>query len=736
MKNKWVCYLLLGSLLAPHLGVIAYAAAPQPTVDEAVYVNLDEYGVVDDMRIVKGTTLNGAQAISDYGNYAAVYNMTSHDAPALREDGVDFTLSDVDGQRFYYECIPNDPASLQMPWTFDVSYKLDGVPYAAKDLAGASGLVEISVRAMPNLAADEYYRNNMTLMVISGANMDETKSLEAPGAQIQSMGSYKFAVFMGLPGEENTYTFRIGSDHFESMGVYMLMAPATLSQLDTISDFRDVRDTLESAHDDVYAGLRDMLATMDSMQSGIQSMANGFADIDAMRQRLIASRGALDPDLDAVLDVLQTLAGDSDAILPEMEAALNNINDFHGNINGILTNLSDSRQDIARYYNLLIDVRDNLKQFESFLHDLDKETGENWLHTEELKSALKDLRTDSRSLQDELEDLRKELDGIGVITISMSSAMANVINTTQRQIDRLQSQISGLDPDDPLYNAVQSTLTQLEQQLVTLQQFAYTIQNVANVMDDMEKALEYVLMSTEALLHSIDTLCSAMELTITALEETDNALREYRGLGQQSAEHGQKAAQLATQTLSRLDDLLLQIQPLIDTLDQINVDANSLIPKIQTAGTTLTNTINAGNTLLLHTRDTLRSLRSQADIGTQQALNGLIDVLGRAAASGGTTNSLQTATDSIHDTISDEVDQLDSDSNILNMDNSLALHSVTSGKNPSPASVQFILRTSEISVDEMAEVQAEEAAAEDIGVWARIVNIFKKLITAIRSVFE
>ncbi len=96
MKNKWVCYLLLGSLLAPHLGVIAYAAAPQPTVDEAVYVNLDEYGVINDMRIVKGTTLNGAQAISDYGNYAAVYNMTSHDAPALREDGVDFTLSNVE----------------------------------------------------------------------------------------------------------------------------------------------------------------------------------------------------------------------------------------------------------------------------------------------------------------------------------------------------------------------------------------------------------------------------------------------------------------------------------------------------------------------------------------------------------------------------------------------------------------------------------------------------------------
>ncbi|MGN1008636.1 MAG: hypothetical protein ACI4PV_06785, partial [Butyricicoccus sp.] len=117
-------------------------------------------------------------------------------------------------------------------------------------------------------------------------------------------------------------------------------------------------------------------------------------------------------------------------------------------------------------------------------------------------------------------------------------------------------------------------------------------------------------------------------------------------------------------------------------------------------------------------------------------LDGLIDVMQRAANSGGTTNSLQNATDSIHNTISDEVDSIDEDSNVLNIDNSLALRSFTSDRNPSPSSLQFILRTSEISVDEAAELQEQAAEEKDIGVWGRIVNIFKKLFAALTEAFS
>lgn len=741
-RNKWSrlpAAVLALTLLAPRLGLLAGAAAPQPTTDEAVYVNLDEYGALADMRVVKGVTLNGAQALADYGQYEAVYNMTSHDEPSLRDDGVDFTLDGVDGQRFYYECIPSDPASLQMPWTFDVSYKLDGVPAAADALAGAKGLVEMTIHAIPNPAADEYYRNNMTLLVGTGANMDDTKSLEAPGAQIQSMGSYKFAVFMGLPGEENTYTVRIGSDSFESMGIYMLMAPATLSQLDTIADFRNVRDKLEGAHDDVYDGLSALLDTMTGMQGSVQSMADGIAGLDSVRKQLIDARGTIDPDVDAALDVLETLAGDSDALIPELTTLQNNLNALHGNMTGMLATLTESRADITSYQELLKDLKTNLSNLEDFMDDIDDATGSNWLYLDDIRSALKGLRTDSGNLQDELDDLRDELDGLDVLGGSLSTVVQKLSASIQNQIDAVDEKIEALDPEMPGYDqavaAAQALRQQLEQQRSVLQNLSQELRRISNTLEDLQNASSNTLAAIGDMLGGLNKLLSASESVVDALDDLNDVLEDYKGLGQDTAQLGQQAADLASQTLTRVDDLLAQIEPLQSTLNQINAGSNALIPKVQAAGTSLTGTLRAANTLLTDTRDVLRSVRSGADSSTQQTLDSLIDVLQRAANTGDTTGSLQNATDSIHNTISDEVDTLDEDSNVLNMDNSLALRSFTSDKNASPSSLQFILRTSEISVDEMAEVQAEEAAAEDIGVWGRIVNIFKKLFEAVASVF-
>lgn len=686
---------LTGALLAPQAAPLALAAAPEPTTDEAVYVNLDEYGALRDMRVVKGVTLNGATSLSDYGSYEEVNNLTSHDEPQLRSDGVDFALGEVSGSRFYYECVPSDPDALQMPWTFDVSYKLDGVPSTAEALAGASGLVEISVHAIPNPAADEYYRNNMTLLIATGANMDETKSLEAPGAQIQSLGSYKFAVFLGLPGEESTYTVRIGSDSFESMGVYMLMAPATLSQLDTIADLRRVRDTLGDAHDDLYNGLSAMLTTMSGMQGGLQSMADGMAGIDEIRRQIIASRGTIDPDIDAALTQLERLAGSSDALIPELTTAQTNLNAFHGDLTEVLTRLSDSRADIDSYKTLLTGLRRDLANLEDFLDELDDQASDDF-YLSQIRSALKSLGTDADNLSDQLSDLR--------------DALSNLRHVEDILNDMLQIFPEGTLLGDPI---------------------ARLLRTLSPIADEAGNTFQ----SLEDLCDSLRKLTDSSAAMVGQLEDLTEVLDDYRGLGGDMASLGQQATELAESTLTRVDGLLAQAEPIQQTLDQTNTDLNAAIPKVTDTAAALNDTVKAANTLLTDTRDTLRSLRDQADASTQQSLDGLIDVMQRAANSGDTTGSLQTATDSIHGTISDEVDSIEGDSNILNIDNSLALRSFTSDKNPSPSSLQFILRTSEISVDEMAEVQAEQADEADEGVWARIVGIFKKIAAAIASIF-
>lgn len=70
--------------------------------------------------------------------------------------------------------------SVDLPWTFDVSYKLNGVEADASKLAGASGLVEVNVKATPNEKAKAYYKNNMVLTVLVPVDMEKCYSVDAP----------------------------------------------------------------------------------------------------------------------------------------------------------------------------------------------------------------------------------------------------------------------------------------------------------------------------------------------------------------------------------------------------------------------------------------------------------------------------------------------------------------------------------------------------------------------------
>ena len=339
----------------------AVAAPPEIETDEAVYINLDPYGIPEATRIVKGVNLNGHTEFTDYGDYTEVYNMSTYDQPTLQDGSVFWALEGEGMHRFYYECIPESDTAVQLPWNFDISYKLNGVPVEAEKCAGASGLVEINIHATPNEAASEYYKNNMMLICGTGIDMSKALSIEAPGAQIQSMGTYKLVVFMGLPGEENTFAVRIGSDYFENMGLLLFMAPVTLSSLDILSDLREVKNRFGESGDSLYEGLSGMLNTLQSMQSGLGTLSDGISGIDTVRRQLIADRGELDPQTDAALDALEALAGNSDSLIPELNSTKTTLTTLNATVNSMLTTIEDSAADVTEYQDLLRQMHDHLQ---------------------------------------------------------------------------------------------------------------------------------------------------------------------------------------------------------------------------------------------------------------------------------------------------------------------------------------------------------------------------------------
>ena len=59
------------------------AAPPSVEVDESLYVNMDYYGGIDDISVVKGCFLNGNTIIEDYGDYDEIINMSDRTSPTV-----------------------------------------------------------------------------------------------------------------------------------------------------------------------------------------------------------------------------------------------------------------------------------------------------------------------------------------------------------------------------------------------------------------------------------------------------------------------------------------------------------------------------------------------------------------------------------------------------------------------------------------------------------------------------
>ena len=162
----------LALLTALSAALPAGAAELSPMRDETYYATLDYYGGLMDSSVVKSIRTFGSPAISDYGVYDEIINLTDSREAAVSGDQVSFDLTGNVPEKFYFEGKTNRPYD-QFPWQLSLSYTLNGLPARAEELAGEKGVVEITLDALPRADASEYSRNNLVLTAVSMFNGDD-----------------------------------------------------------------------------------------------------------------------------------------------------------------------------------------------------------------------------------------------------------------------------------------------------------------------------------------------------------------------------------------------------------------------------------------------------------------------------------------------------------------------------------------------------------------------------------
>ncbi len=388
--------------------------------------------------------------VVDYGVYDKVMNLTDHSEPVIGEDGSITFSPEETGNRFYFEGRTKTEKS-QLPWDIKVSYRLNGVEKKAEELAGEKGLIEVNVDLVPNQGVSDYYRNNMALMASTVVDMDKNLSLEAEGAQVQSIGNLNMVVFFQLPGEEGHYSIRIGTDDFKFSGLIFTMVPLTVSQLDKIEDLRDAKETMEDSADAISDSLDVVLDSMGNMQKGIADTADGLRGLDRTRQIFADSKGKVYENADEALAALDNLSQTMRPFYNHTQNAGNALNEIRTQTNHMVGILDDLSPDLG-------DLQDSVRYLRNEVDDLRRMAKDSQTdmksqafmgQVKKIEGHLNTLTTEQQQLAKELASLGQSLPKLAALSNTLSTSAAGMKNTDlQDLIQEIQDE--GLMDEDEI----------------------------------------------------------------------------------------------------------------------------------------------------------------------------------------------------------------------------------------------------------------------------------------------
>ena len=453
--------------------LVPCAGAVDPLVDESYYGTLDYYGGLTDGSVVKSYRLNGNTDLADIGSYTEVNNLTDRTEPEIEGDHVYFHLPGDGLKSFYFEGKTDKPYR-EMPFLISISYKMNGAACDAEDMAGQTGLAEITLDVKPNPAASAYQRNNFALEAATILKDSDLISIEAPGGQLQKVGDLSTALYLVLPGETRSFTLRIGSEDFSFPGFTFLCQPATLAQLDQIAELKEAKEELEGAARDMSDSLDVILDSLEGMDGDLARTADGLDQLNRARGTISAGKGrvytqadrtladltdlaeVLKPAVDHIRTSKEALAESTDQVIvltetvdglrPDLQDLRTDLVAIQGDMNALNDTLEllkadglTARDQLGALSGDLGDLNLDLDRFQGDVGNIEKNLGALDRTLDDLDDDLTTLQTDLKKVVSRSGDLESSLDKLNLKKLNLSPIDSITINGQEYSVQKIES---------------------------------------------------------------------------------------------------------------------------------------------------------------------------------------------------------------------------------------------------------------------------------------------------------
>ena len=197
------------------------------------------------------------------------------------------------------------------------------------------------------------------------------------------------------------------------------------------------------------------------------------------------------------------------------------------------------------------------------------------------------------------------------------------------------------------------------------------------------------------------------------------------------------SAKYSAEIVDNMDYLIEDLKALNDSLDVYYPDLQTALDDSRELVRRTTDTLNNAISTLTIIQNMLKDSSDDFDAAARDSLRGSMELLDKSLNILDSTAAMRQAGRTMKDTIDNELDKFDTDNRFLFMDPSADKVSFTSDRNKPPKTLQIVMRTDEISVDDdtAKTADAEVAKAKEsplrrmwnvlVQMWKAMVSIFK-----------
>ncbi|MCI2113005.1 MAG: hypothetical protein LKJ92_05940 [Ruminococcus sp.] len=547
-----------------------------------------------------------------------------------------------------------------IPWDISIGYFLDGKEYSADEVAGKSGKLKIKIKITDNKDSDDNFYDGFALQTSVTLDTDKCSNITASGATEANVGSDKQFTYTTMPSKGADIEITADVKNFEMAGISINAVPLSL-EIDV--DDKELTDKVS-----------EMTDAITKIDDGAKSVNDGAGELkDSVKGELKDGTNSLKIGAESLDSGISSL----DTGIKTVENGLKQLNEKSGTLTGGSAQIKNSLITIQSALNGVSLSTDKLAELSSA--------------SSQIKSGISQITSGIEQLEQNTSFQAYEAvmaqNGLDVESLRQSNAataenITLIITSLQSQVETLKQ--AGFDT------------TELETQLAGLSQVAQLLYANNLCIDGTETYLNQIN-------SSIDELLAGAKNLEAKYEEFDSAINELVDtVGNLSY------------NVSVLADA---INLLVESYGQFDSGLNEYTDGVATIVSGF-NKISSGCITLTNGSKELYSGAKLLDDNTSLVVDGAEELQSGTGKLKDGTKELSDKTDGLDTEISDKIDEM-----IDSMTGSdVELKSFASEKNTSVNSVQFVIKTDDIKVEEPEEPKAENK--EELSFWQKLFKLF------------